>query len=151
MSHVDAARVEPRSSTRSGSATATMVELSGSSIVASAAAMSTSRSLGQCAGPALTGLTRLLGRANSLGERLKQVPPDSPVLLDERTEVPVGESPADEVCRGGDRCGPSAFIDHRELAERVARPQSGPLLAVHADDGLAVVDQEERGAARPLA
>src|SRR5215212_3081503 len=100
-----------------GSATATIVELSGINIVPSAAVTRTARSLGPSARMALT-LARLLSGAEPLREGLQEVPRDRPVAFDERAEVPVGKTPADEVRRRRDGCRARALVDHRELAER---------------------------------
>src|SRR5438067_13596839 len=124
----------PRSSTMRGSATATIVELSGRSIVPSTAVTRTARSLGRSARKALTPLLGVLGGAEPLRKRLQQVPPDRSVLLHKRAEVPIRQSPAHEVGRGGHRCRACTLVDHRELAERVAWPQPRAFLATDADD-----------------
>src|SRR3954454_6219229 len=129
----------------SGSATAIIVELSGINIVPSATVTSTARSLGS-----RMSLARLVGRPDSLRERLKQVPGHRAVALDERSEVPVRQPPADEVGRSRHRRRAWALVDHRELPERVTRAQPRPLLAAHGHDRLAAVDQEERRAAAAL-
>ena len=44
----------------------------------------------------------------------------------------------------------STLVDHRDVAEVVARPEVAALVAVHGDDGLAALDHEESGAAFAL-
>src|SRR3954451_4438478 len=141
----------PKSSTMLGSATATIVEFSGSSIVPSAAVARIMRSLGRSARKALTLLLGLLARGEPLRKRLQEVPPDGTVVLHEGAEFPVRQSPAGELGRGRDRRRARALVDHRELAEAVAWPQARALFAANGHDRLAGVDQEERGTARAFA
>src|SRR3954447_14012395 len=115
MSHAETEMDALKSSTMSGSATATIVEFSGSSIVPSAAVTRILRSLGGSTRRALTLLSGLLSGAEPLRKRLHQVPPDGSVLLHQRAEFPVRQAPAHEVGGGGDRCRARALVDHRQL------------------------------------
>src|SRR4051794_16405751 len=108
----------------SGSAIATIVELSGMSIVASAAVATTARSGGQSTGAAFIRLLGSFGGANALRKRLQQVPRDRSVVLHERAEVPIRQPPAHEVRARRHRRRAHALVDHRELAERVARAEA---------------------------
>src|SRR5215208_3779714 len=99
-----------------GSATATIVEFSGINIVPRAAVTRTERSLGCAPAPLMS--AGLLCGAQPCRERLQEVPADGPVALHERAEIPVRQSPADEVGRGRDRRRARAFVNHRELPER---------------------------------
>src|SRR3954452_239025 len=151
MSQAEFATEACRSETMSGSAPATIVEFSGISIVPSAAVARIVRSLGRAPRIPLTPLPGLVGGAQSLCQRVQQPPADRAVLLHQRTEVPVREPPADELARRDNGCRACAFVDHRELAERVAGAEFGALLATHPDRRIATLDQEEGGTSRAFA
>ena len=78
-----------------------------------------------------------------LRELLEQLPGDVGVALHERPEVPERHHVGVEVRDGGDRRGPDAVADQRDLAEMAARARAGDLGAADRRDGLAVGDDEE--------
>src|SRR5580704_14937961 len=87
----------------------------------------------------LSGLFALYG-AEAFGEGLEQVPGDGCVVLDERSELPIGQSVADEIGVCGDRRRTCAFVDEGDLAEIVAGGQCCAWPAPDRDGGFARVD-----------
>src|SRR6185437_11079905 len=93
---------------------------------------------------------RLFGVTQPLRHRLKQLPADRRVPLDQGTEVPVGEAPANELAGRGYRRRASASVDQRDLAEVVALLQLRARLPAQRHRRLSGVDQEERCSAGAL-
>src|SRR5262245_50119631 len=85
------------------------------------------------------------GCAQTLCQRLQELPGDCSVPLDQRTELPKGEPVADQVGRSGNRGGAGAAVDQRDLTEVIARAEGGEFDALARDPGLPGVDEEEGG------
>src|SRR5687768_246610 len=85
-----------------------------------------------------------LGGTELLCDRLDELPSNLAVRDHERPELPQREPITDEIGYGCDRRGAHAFVDERDLAEVVARPEARPLGAAYGDLRLARLDQEKR-------
>src|SRR4029453_11903430 len=81
----------------------------------------------------------------------EQRPRGGGVALDERPEVPEREAVALEVGRGLDRGAALAAVDDGDVAEVVAWPEAGDLVAVDDHEGLTALHHVEPGAALALA
>src|SRR5436190_22533413 len=88
--------------------------------------------------------------AHLLGHGGEHLPGDRRVALDERPELPRRHAVADHVGAGRQGRGAGRVVEERDLAEVVAGPDRSLRIAADGHFRLALLDDEEAGAAGPL-
>src|SRR4029453_867959 len=147
--------VNPSSSIRARSSSAVAKSLAFRRSSRSAASRRTSRGTSLTSGaserragrqgrPPASGLDRLLRQdSQAPGDRLEGVDGDRRGLLPQPPEDPFGDAEKPNVGDGGHRRRPRPAVDERDLAEEIAGPEDGFLLAPDGHAALPFEDQEQ--------